>query len=62
MRLVHYQLDVSASSTVVICSQCGWRSLGLDRDEATTQVRQHIISTHPASKAARSAEAHLRRR
>lgn len=58
---IHYRLDQGASSVVAICSLCDWRGLGLDRDEAQAIVRRHIVSTHPATKAAISAENHLRR-
>ena len=58
-RTIHYKLDVSAASTVVICALCGHRELGLDRNEAQHLIRQHLIRLHPATKAAASAQQHL---
>jgi hypothetical protein len=57
----HYRLDPSAASVVVICELCQWRGLGIDRSDATAQVRRHLISGHPLTSASRSAQRQLQR-
>lgn len=58
-----YTLDVSSDSCVVVCRQCGWRALVLDRLAGRRQAASHERRAHPgqtlASKALSTALARV---
>lgn len=42
-----FRLDVTTLSVVVVCDQCPWRGLTLDRVEGWRAARTHERRTHP---------------
>lgn len=42
-------IDASARTFVVICD-CGWRSLGMTRQDAWSQARRHELRAHPGDR------------
>lgn len=57
-----FDIDASTSSCVVVCRDCGWRALTLDRMAARRQAASHERRAHPGQTLASKALSEATRR
>lgn len=57
-----FRLDASDRSYLVLCDDCGWRALALERPAARRLAAGHEERAHPGQRLARNTAAHATRR